>query len=146
MSQRIAHHAAQLNMSKSPITCHSESPFRSVSGVEKLCPLLQTPRTSLHMAAQATHPLTDTGAVISPRSHDAAFPSPPPPPSQHIHTAAPASALGISASDPPRPLPTSTSFRTLTPVLDSSVGKPAQGVKVELSQINGGQAQVLATG
>ncbi|KLT43025.1 hydroxyisourate hydrolase, partial [Cutaneotrichosporon oleaginosum] len=31
-------------------------------------------------------------------------------------------------------------------VLDSSVGKPAQGVKVELSQINGTQAQVLATG
>jgi 5-hydroxyisourate hydrolase len=31
-------------------------------------------------------------------------------------------------------------------ILDSSVGKPAQGVKVELSQINGGQAQVLATG
>ncbi|BEI80029.1 hypothetical protein CcaverHIS002_0105580 [Cutaneotrichosporon cavernicola] len=53
MSQRIAHHATQLNMSKSPITCH---------------------------------------------------------------------------------------------ILDSSVGKPAEGVKVELCQINGAQVQVLATG
>ncbi|GMK54311.1 hypothetical protein CspeluHIS016_0108970 [Cutaneotrichosporon spelunceum] len=53
MSQRIAHHAAQLTMSKSPITCH---------------------------------------------------------------------------------------------ILDSSVGKPAPGVKVELSQLNGVQVQVIASG
>jgi hypothetical protein len=92
-------------------------------------------------AAEAAH-VTAHGRTGNSSSHTGA--------SLSAHTRGGANALAISASYPRRPLPlptsTSPSFRTLTPVLDSSVGKPAQGVKVELSQINGGQAQVLATG